>query len=149
MEEEESGWKYVHGDVFRFPPNKSVFCAFVGTGSQLLCLSLCIFALALGGRFYPYNRGTLYSALIGLYAATSCIAGYVAASYYRQMGGELWVRNILLTCGVFCGPLWAVFAVLNTVAIAYRVSEWAWGQMGGWGLRESGSALHWQVAFPD
>lgn len=35
MEEEESGWKYIHGDVFRFPPNKSLFCSFVGTGTQV------------------------------------------------------------------------------------------------------------------
>lgn len=37
MEEEESGWKYIHGDVFRFPPNKSLFCSFVGTGTQVRC----------------------------------------------------------------------------------------------------------------
>lgn len=35
MEEEESGWKYIHGDVFRFPANKSLFCSFVGTGTQV------------------------------------------------------------------------------------------------------------------
>lgn len=35
IEEDESGWKYVHGDVFRFPPLKSLFCAFVGTGTQV------------------------------------------------------------------------------------------------------------------
>ena len=35
LEEEESGWKYVHGDVFRFPPAKSLFAAFVGTGTQV------------------------------------------------------------------------------------------------------------------
>lgn len=35
MDEEESGWKYVHGDVFRFPQNKNLFCAFVGTGTQV------------------------------------------------------------------------------------------------------------------
>jgi hypothetical protein len=35
MDEEESGWKYVHGDVFRFPPQKNLFCAFVGTGTQV------------------------------------------------------------------------------------------------------------------
>ncbi len=44
-EQEETGWKYIHGDVFRFPPHRNVFCAFVGTGSQLLTLSICIFAL--------------------------------------------------------------------------------------------------------
>lgn len=120
LDEEESGWKYVHGDVFRFPPNKNLFCAFVGTGTQIFYLSLFIFALALVGVFYPYNRGALYTALIALYAPTASIAGYVAASYYRQMEGELWVRNILLTCFVYCGPFFAVFSVLNTVAIAYR-----------------------------
>lgn len=36
MDEEESGWKYVHGDVFRFPPYKNLFCAFVGTGTQVI-----------------------------------------------------------------------------------------------------------------
>ena len=44
-DQEETGWKYIHGDVFRFPPYRNVFCAFVGTGSQLLTLSVCIFAL--------------------------------------------------------------------------------------------------------
>lgn len=32
---EESGWKYLHGDVFRFPQMKLLFCAFIGTGSQV------------------------------------------------------------------------------------------------------------------
>lgn len=120
LEEEESGWKYVHGDVFRFPAHKNLFCAFVGTGTQVFYLSLCIFALALVGVFYPYNRGSLYTALIFLYAFTASVAGYVASSYYKQMEGEFWVRNILLTCFIYCGPFLAVFSFLNTVAIAYR-----------------------------
>ena len=37
-EQEETGWKYIHGDVFRFPRNKDVFCAVIGSGTQLLCL---------------------------------------------------------------------------------------------------------------
>lgn len=40
VDDEESGWKYVHGDVFRFPPQKNLFCAFVGTGSQVRLLQL-------------------------------------------------------------------------------------------------------------
>ena len=56
---EETGWKYIHGDVFRFPPQLSLFCACVGTGTQILTMSACIFALALVGVFYPYNRGAL------------------------------------------------------------------------------------------
>lgn len=122
MEEEESGWKYIHGDVFRFPPNRSLFCSFVGTGAQIFCLSLFIFALALVGVFYPYNRGALFTALIVLYALTACIAGYIATSYYVQMEGQNWVQNILVTCFCYCGPFFGMFAFLNTVAIFYRVS---------------------------
>ena len=35
-DQEETGWKYIHGDIFRFPPYRSLFCAFVGTGFQVL-----------------------------------------------------------------------------------------------------------------
>ncbi|KIY96548.1 Transmembrane 9 superfamily member 1 [Monoraphidium neglectum] len=32
------------------------------------------------------------------------------------MGGRQWVSNVLLCAGLLCGPLLAVFSVLNTVA---------------------------------
>merc|ERR1711988_991259 len=35
QELDESGWKQVHGDVFRPPEHLGLFCALVGTGSQL------------------------------------------------------------------------------------------------------------------
>ena len=46
-ETEESGWKNIHGEVFRFPPNKNLFCAFVGSGFQVSlrsqpCLSISV-----------------------------------------------------------------------------------------------------------
>lgn len=63
-EEEETGWKYIHGDVFRFPPQKSFFSACVGTGTQILVMAMAIFLLALVGVFYPYNRGALLSACV-------------------------------------------------------------------------------------
>ena len=119
-EQEETGWKYIHGDVFRFPRYTSLFCAVIGTGTQLFAMTMGVFALALVGAFYPYNRGALLTAIIVIYALTSGIAGYVAANHYRQMGGENWVRNVLLTGFLFCGPMFIVFSFLNTVAIAYR-----------------------------
>merc|ERR1719424_877794 len=119
-EAEETGWKYIHGDVFRFPRHVSLFCACIGTGTQLFAMVLFVFVLALVGVFYPYNRGALLTACIVLYALTAGIAGYVAANNYRQMGGENWVRNVLLTGFLFCGPMFIVFSFLNTVAIAYR-----------------------------
>ncbi len=35
---EESGWKLVHGDVFRFPKHPMLFSACVGTGAQVRLL---------------------------------------------------------------------------------------------------------------
>ncbi|KAH7307317.1 hypothetical protein KP509_22G054000 [Ceratopteris richardii] len=119
-DQEESGWKYIHGDVFRYPSHKSLFCAVLGSGTQLLALATFIFILALVGLFYPYNRGALYTALVVIYALTSGIAGYSAASFYRQLGGTNWVRNLLLTGCLFCGPLFLTFCFLNTVAIVYN-----------------------------
>jgi hypothetical protein len=42
--------------------------------------------------------------------------GYVSGVWYKKMGGRQWVQNVLLSAGLFCGPLLAVFSVLNTVA---------------------------------
>eukprot|EP00252_Welwitschia_mirabilis_P000896 TRINITY_DN10892_c0_g1_i3.p1 TRINITY_DN10892_c0_g1~~TRINITY_DN10892_c0_g1_i3.p1 ORF type:complete len:594 (+),score=64.95 TRINITY_DN10892_c0_g1_i3:213-1994(+) len=121
-DQEETGWKYIHGDVFRFPPHKSLLAAVLGSGTQLLVLTIFIFMLALVGVFYPYNRGALYTALVVIYALTSGIAGYVAASFYGQLEGTNWVRNLLLTGFLFCGPLFLTFCFLNTVAIAYNAT---------------------------
>ncbi|XP_073293518.1 transmembrane 9 superfamily member 3-like [Primulina huaijiensis] len=121
-DQEETGWKYIHGDVFRFPKYKSLLAASLGCGSQLFTLTTFIFILALVGVFYPYNRGALFTALVVIYALTSGIAGYTAASFYCQLEGTNWVRNLLLTGGLFCGPLFLTFCFLNTVAITYHAT---------------------------
>lgn len=121
-DQEETGWKYIHGDVFRFPKYKSLFAAALGSGTQLFTLTVFIFMLALVGVFYPYNRGALFTALVVIYALTSGIAGYTATSFYCQLEGTNWVRNLLLTGCLFCGPLFLTFCFLNTVAIAYSAT---------------------------
>jgi len=37
-DQEETGWKYIHGDVFRYPKSKSLFAACLGSGTQLFAL---------------------------------------------------------------------------------------------------------------
>ena len=46
---EESGWKLVHGDVFRPPPHLPVLCALVGTGVQLALLVLSTILITIAG----------------------------------------------------------------------------------------------------
>ena len=119
-EQEESGWKFIHGDVFRFPKHKFLFCAIVGTGTQLLTLTLAIFALAVMGMYYPYNRGAILATAVVLYALSTFISGYYSVQLYSQMGGENWVRMVLITAGAFSVPFVSMFSYLNTVAIAYN-----------------------------
>ncbi|PSC72630.1 phagocytic receptor 1b [Micractinium conductrix] len=116
---EETGWKLVHGDVFRFPPHLNLFCAVVGTGTQILVMALMIFGLSLLGTYYPYNGGAMLTSVVVFYALTAGIAGYVSAALYKIMGGTNWVRNVLTTTMLFCGPLLAMFSYLNSVAWAY------------------------------
>jgi len=122
-EQEESGWKYIHGDVFRFPKHSNLFCATVGVGTQFFLLVLSIFILSLIGLYYPYNRGAMKTSCLILYALTAGVAGYSSGVLYKQMGGTNWVRNNILTSTLFCGPLLLVFAVNNTVAIAYDSTQ--------------------------
>lgn len=49
---EESGWKLVHGDVFRPPQNLVLLSALVGSGAQLAILVLLVILLAIIGMLY-------------------------------------------------------------------------------------------------
>mmetsp|Transcript_8620 Transcript_8620/g.14878 ORF Transcript_8620/g.14878 Transcript_8620/m.14878 type:complete len:589 (-) Transcript_8620:493-2259(-) len=118
-DQEDTGWKLIHGDVFRFPRRVNVFSSIIGIGTHLLVIILCIFFLALVGVFYPYNRGAMYKASVVLYAVTSGISGYVGASWYKKLGGENWVWNVMLTATLFAGPFFLMFCFLNSVALSY------------------------------
>lgn len=72
IDKEETGWKLIHGDVFRLPRNENLLAALLGNGAQLLSLLFCILVLALLGAFYPdYTYRTMYTALVIVYALTT------------------------------------------------------------------------------
>jgi len=84
---EDSGWKQVHGDVFRAPAHLPLLAALLGTGCQLLTLTvgLILFAVAgpiHGGDVYE-ERGTILHAAIVLYALSASVAGYASGKYYQ------------------------------------------------------------------
>ncbi|KAM2384395.1 hypothetical protein ACFXTH_041837 [Malus domestica] len=90
-EDKEVGWKYIHGDVFRYPPNMSLLCAVLGVGTQLLAmLFYLIFASIFWVSYNPYNRGALFTALV-IICTTSIIGGYTAAAFHNQFSVTGWV----------------------------------------------------------
>ena len=56
---EESGWKLVHGDVFRPPPNLALLAALLGTGVQLALLVLFVILITIAG--IPINTVLAYA----------------------------------------------------------------------------------------
>jgi transmembrane 9 superfamily protein 1 len=120
---EESGWKLVHADVFRFPSHINLLAAILGNGVHLLSLIFCILFLALLGAYYvEYSLNQMYTSLIIVYALTTSISGYVSGNYYKQFGGERWVNNVLLTVVLFAAPIFVIWAIQNTIAITYESS---------------------------
>eukprot|EP00922_Rhytidocystis_sp_ex-Travisia-forbesii_P072300 GHVS01107793.1.p1 GENE.GHVS01107793.1~~GHVS01107793.1.p1 ORF type:complete len:581 (+),score=132.43 GHVS01107793.1:49-1743(+) len=85
--EEESGWKLVHGDVFRKPKGYKFLCILVGTGVQILSMCLITLVLATVGVITPARRGLLLQMLLVLFASSGFFAGYVASKLNRLFDG--------------------------------------------------------------
>ncbi|XP_020571527.1 transmembrane 9 superfamily member 1-like isoform X2 [Phalaenopsis equestris] len=116
---EESGWKLVHGDVFRPPRNLVLLSALVGTGAQLALLILLVILLAIVGMLYV-GRGAIHTTFILCYAFTSFISGYVNGGLYSRSGGKSWIKSMILTASLFPFLCFGIGFALNTVAIFYR-----------------------------
>ena len=116
MSEDETGWKLLHGDVFRFPPYVSLFTAMLGAGTQLLCMVGLLLVLALLSVYTPTAKGAIATAAIVLYSLTAGAGGFIAGRYYKQFGGTNWVWNTILTASLFPVPTFVVFIILNSAA---------------------------------
>ncbi|KAI4298974.1 hypothetical protein L6164_032477 [Bauhinia variegata] len=115
---EESGWKLVHGDVFRPPHNLVILSAVVGTGAQLALLVLLVILLAIVGMLYV-GRGAIVTTFIVCYALTSFISGYVNGGMYSRNGGKNWIKSMILTASLFPFMCFGIGFILNTIAIFY------------------------------
>ena len=85
---EETGWKLVHGDVFRPPQHSRFFAAIIGSGIQLLCMIGITIFFAMLGMLSPASRGALLTAAIFLYEFMGLWAGYYAGRLYKTMKAQ-------------------------------------------------------------
>ncbi|KAG5248484.1 transmembrane superfamily member [Salix suchowensis] len=115
---EETGWKLVHGDVFRPTRSLVLLSAVVGTGAQLVLLVLLVILMAIVGTLYV-GRGAIVTTFIICYALTSFIAGYVSGGMYSRHGGKNWIKSMILTACLFPFMCFGIGFILNTIAIFY------------------------------
>jgi transmembrane 9 superfamily member 2/4 len=112
-EAEETGWKLVHGDVFRPPQRPLVLAVLVGSGAQLFVCSLITLGFALLGFLSPANRGGLVTAAVVLFVMSGLFAGYHATRIYKSLGGTRWRRCAMFTATSVPGFLFIVFFIIN------------------------------------
>lgn len=119
---DESGWKQVHGDVFRPPPYLLLYASLLGTGYQLFFMVFCVISLTLLGEFY-HERGTIVTTLIACYSLTSFVAGYAGAAFYKRNNGPEWKKAMAATALLFPGICMGAMLTLNFVATLYGSSQ--------------------------
>ncbi|KAM7252729.1 hypothetical protein ACFE04_008238 [Oxalis oulophora] len=113
--QEETGWKLVHGDVFRPPTNSDLLCVYVGTGVQFFGMTLVTMIFALLGFLSPSNRGGLMTVMLLLWAFMGIFAGYSSARLYKMFKGTEWKTITLKTAFIFPAGIFSLFFVLNAL----------------------------------
>ncbi|KMZ59735.1 Transmembrane 9 superfamily protein member [Zostera marina] len=113
--QEETGWKLVHGDVFRPPVNYGLLSVYVGTGVQFFGMTLVTMIFALLGFLSPSNRGGLMTVMVLLWVFMGLFAGFTSARLYKMFKGTEWKKNTLKTAFMFPAILFSIFFVLNAL----------------------------------
>ena len=149
--DEVTGWKLVHGDIFRPPRYVQILTPLLGSGIQMLCMVISVVVLAAVGVLNPSYRGGFVSFGLFLFVfagypyryplmnpiwLSSFFAGYLSARLSKQFGNEAWIRNAFLvasplrligsntqTAGLIPGLAFTAMIGLNFFLIASRSSS--------------------------
>ncbi|KAI9837084.1 MAG: hypothetical protein M1819_000733 [Sarea resinae] len=111
--EDITGWKLVHGDVFRPPPYGGLLAPLVGSGMQLVFMACGLLLLSCFGVLNPSFRGGFVSVGVGLFVFAGIFSGYFSGRIYRTFGGTNLRKNALMTALLFPGLLFSLIFILN------------------------------------
>lgn len=110
---EETGWKLVHGDVFRAPAHPALFSVLLGSGAQMVGTIFATLVFAALGVLSPANSGALLTGGIVFVFLASSFSGYFSTRFYKMFKGTQWKKNMLLTTFLVPGTIFAIFLFLN------------------------------------
>jgi transmembrane 9 superfamily protein 2/4 len=111
--EDATGWKLLHGDVFRSPVYGNLLAPMIGSGMQLVFMAVGLLFLSSLGLLNPSFRGGFVSVGVGLFVFAGLFSGYFSSRVYKTFGGISWRKNALITAILFPGLLFALVFVLN------------------------------------
>uniref|UniRef100_A0A4X2L0M8 Transmembrane 9 superfamily member n=1 Tax=Vombatus ursinus TaxID=29139 RepID=A0A4X2L0M8_VOMUR len=110
---EESGWKLVHGDVFRPPQYPMILSSLLGSGIQLFCMILIVIFVAMLGMLSPSSRGALMTTACFLFMFMGVFGGFSAGRLYRTLKGHRWKKGAFCTAMLYPGVVFGICFVLN------------------------------------
>ncbi|PSK51810.1 hypothetical protein B9Z65_3077 [Elsinoe australis] len=111
--EDVTGWKLVHADVFRTPAFGNILAPLVGSGMQLVFMTVGLIALSCFGVLNPSFRGGYVSVGTALFVVAGLFSGYYSARVYKTFGGMNWRKNCIVTATLFPGLMFATIFILN------------------------------------
>ncbi|KAJ5087027.1 Sodium:alanine symporter [Penicillium alfredii] len=111
--EDTSGWKLLHGDVFRIPAYSGFLAPLVGSGMQLFFMVTGLLLLSCLGVLNPSFRGGFVSVGMGLFVFAGLFSGYFSGRLYKTFGGTAWRTNTLVTAFLFPGLAFFLVLILN------------------------------------
>lgn len=111
--QEETGWKLVHGDVFRPPRYPLQFAVLVGSGVQVFSMSIITLIFAVLGFLSPANRGGLLTSMVCLFMLMGVFAGYYGARVYKMFNGPHWKQCTLMIASSLPVTVFTIFLILN------------------------------------
>jgi len=120
--EDATGWKLLHGDVFRAPSYGGLLAPLVGSGMQLVFMVAGLLVLSALGVLNPSWRGGFISVGVGLFIFAGAFSGYFSGRVYKTFGGQNWRKNMLVTALLFPGLLFTLIFVLNLFSWAQASS---------------------------
>lgn len=112
---EESGWKLIHGDVFRPPKHAQFLCSIVGGGNQIFIGGSIVLLIAALGFLAPLNTGSMLTTISIVYIIVSPISGFLSAKLFRTIGKDTWKSFILSSGLIFILPSIALYFIANFV----------------------------------
>lgn len=113
----ETGWKLLHGDIFRKPRFSKLLAACLGTGAQLSLMAIIIIILGGIGFLNLQQRGSVLTWAIILFSLFGIIAGYVSARFNRLLQQNY--QNILYvtisTATLYTGTLLTLHTISSII----------------------------------
>eukprot|EP00949_MAST-11_sp_MAST-11-sp1_P005452 g5452.t1 len=119
---DDSGWKQIHGDVFRPPQQLVLFSSMTGAGAHLLTASFFVILISTFKAMHE-ERGASTTYMIVIYALTSVAGGYYGSSLYKQQfsphPSPEWIKVMLVTACIVPVPVLTVLFCLNFITMTY------------------------------